>query len=50
MYCFMNIHWGLITYFIAVYLIREDLDQPDVKVLIIILLINSQLFPFARKP
>lgn len=49
MYYFRNIHWGLIIYFIAVYLMREDLDQPDVKVLLVILLINSLLFPFAKK-
>ncbi|ELY5941296.1 hypothetical protein SNN83_004470 [Cronobacter malonaticus] len=49
MYYFRNIHWGLIIYFIALYLMREDLDQPDVKMLLSILLINSLLFPFAKK-
>lgn len=49
MYYFRNIHWGLIIYLIAVYLMREDFDEPNGKVLLISLLINCLLFPFAKK-
>ncbi len=48
-YYLKNIHWGLIIYGIAVYLMRDNFNEPKVKVLLVIFFFNLLLFPFAKK-
>lgn len=48
-YYLSNVHWGLIIFGIATYLLREDAHEVMIKFLIGIFFLSALLFPFAKK-
>jgi len=48
-YYLSNIHWGVIIFGICVLLMREDLNEPLVKLILWLSFFSGVLFPFAKK-
>lgn len=48
-YYLSNVHWGLIIFGIAVFLMREDFYDPRIKLLVVLSFVSALFFPFAKK-
>lgn len=47
-YYMKNIHWGLLVYLVLVFVLRDDFDNPLVRLFLIIGFISAFTFPVAK--